>query len=119
LYELLTKAKYPARNPLQNVNDLKAQIAACEKGAQEMRKMVAHFSLKVVHAYMKHVQDNADESVRRVIGRLHDSSFTYEMPTRAMWSRSRSQSTRRNVKPPSISPVPRRSRAPISTRPSR
>jgi 5-oxoprolinase (ATP-hydrolysing) len=78
LYELLTKAKYPARNPLQNVNDLKAQIAACEKGAQEMRKMVAHFSLKVVHAYMKHVQDNADESVRRVIGRLHDSSFTYE-----------------------------------------
>jgi 5-oxoprolinase (ATP-hydrolysing) len=78
LYELLTKAKYPARNPLQNVNDLKAQIAACEKGAQEMRKMVAHFSLKVVHAYMKHVQDNADESVRRVIGSLHDSSFTYE-----------------------------------------
>src|ERR1700689_342835 len=78
LYELLTKAKYPARNPLQNVNDLKAQIAACEKGAQEMRKMVAHFSLKVVHAYMKHVQDNADESVRRVIGRLHDSSFSYE-----------------------------------------
>ena len=78
LYELLTKAKYPARNPLQNVNDLKAQIAACEKGAQEMRKMVAQFSLKVVHAYMKHVQDNADESVRRVIGRLHDSSFTYE-----------------------------------------
>jgi 5-oxoprolinase (ATP-hydrolysing) len=78
LYELLTKAKYPARNPLQNVNDLKAQIAACEKGAQEMRKMVAQFSLKVVHAYMTHVQDNADESVRRVIGRLHDSSFTYE-----------------------------------------
>src|SRR5579872_5328388 len=78
LYELLTKARYPARNPLQNVNDLKAQIAACEKGAQEMRKMVAQFSLKVVHAYMKHVQDNADESVRRVIDRLHDSSFSYE-----------------------------------------
>jgi 5-oxoprolinase (ATP-hydrolysing) len=78
LYELLTKAQYPARNPLQNVNDLKAQIAACEKGAQEMRKMVAQFSLKVVHAYMKHVQDNADESVRRVIERLHDSSFSYE-----------------------------------------
>jgi 5-oxoprolinase (ATP-hydrolysing) len=78
LYDLLTKAKYPARNPLQNVNDLKAQIAACEKGAQEMRKMVAEFGLKVVHAYMKHVQDNADESVRRVIDRLHDSAFTYE-----------------------------------------
>jgi 5-oxoprolinase (ATP-hydrolysing) len=78
LYDLLTKAKYPARNPLQNVNDLKAQIAACEKGAQEMRKMVAEFSLNVVHAYMKHVQDNADESVRRVIERLHDSAFSYE-----------------------------------------
>jgi 5-oxoprolinase (ATP-hydrolysing) len=78
LYDLLTKARYPARNPLQNVNDLKAQIAACEKGAREMRKMVAEFGLNVVHAYMKHVQDNADESVRRVIGRLHDSAFSYE-----------------------------------------
>jgi 5-oxoprolinase (ATP-hydrolysing) len=78
LYDLLTKAKYPARNPLQNVNDLKAQIAACEKGAQEMRKMVAEFGLNVVHAYMKHVQDNADESVRRVIESLHDSAFSYE-----------------------------------------
>jgi 5-oxoprolinase (ATP-hydrolysing) len=78
LYDLLTKAQYPARNPLQNVNDLKAQIAACEKGAREMRKMVAEFGLKVVHAYMKHVQDNADESVRRVIDRLHDSAFSYE-----------------------------------------
>jgi 5-oxoprolinase (ATP-hydrolysing) len=78
LYDLLTKAKYPARNPLQNVNDLKAQIAACEKGAQEMRKMVGHFGLNVVRAYMKHVQDNADESVRRVIESLHNSSFSYE-----------------------------------------
>jgi 5-oxoprolinase (ATP-hydrolysing) len=78
LYDLLTKAQYPARNPLQNVNDLKAQIAACEKGAREMRKMVADFDLNVVHAYMKHVQDNADESVRRVIDRLHDSAFSYE-----------------------------------------
>ncbi|HTV27888.1 MAG TPA: hydantoinase B/oxoprolinase family protein [Xanthobacteraceae bacterium] len=78
LYDLLTKAKYPARNPPQNVNDLKAQIAACEKGAREMRKMVAEFGLNVVHAYMKHVQDNADESVRRVIDRLHDSAFSYE-----------------------------------------
>ena len=78
LYDLLTKAKYPARNPLQNVNDLKAQIAANEKGAQEMRKMVGQFGLHVVRAYMKHVQDNADESVRRVIESLHDSSFSYE-----------------------------------------
>ncbi|HXF89393.1 MAG TPA: hydantoinase B/oxoprolinase family protein, partial [Xanthobacteraceae bacterium] len=79
LYALLTGAKYPARNPLQNVNDLKAQVAANEKGVQELRKMVAQFTLPVVQAYMKHVQDNAAESVRRVIDRLHDSEFAYEM----------------------------------------
>jgi 5-oxoprolinase (ATP-hydrolysing) len=78
LHDLLTNAKYPARNPVQNINDLKAQIAANEKGAHEMRKMVAEFGLNVVHAYMRHVQDNAAESVRRVIGRLHDSAFRYE-----------------------------------------
>ena len=79
LYALLSDAPYPARNPLQNVNDLKAQIAANAKGAQELRKMVAHFSLPVVQAYMGHVQDNAAESVRRVIDRLHDCAFEYEM----------------------------------------
>src|SRR5512132_1112793 len=79
LYDLLTGAKYPARNPLQNVNDMKAQVAANEKGLAELRKMVAHFTLPVVKAYMRHVQDNAAESVRRVIDRLHDSSFEYEM----------------------------------------
>ncbi len=78
LYALLTGAKYPARNPLQNVNDLKAQIAANEKGVHELRKMVAHFTLPVVRAYMRHVQDNAAESVRRVIDRLHDSRFAIE-----------------------------------------
>ncbi|HKA80750.1 MAG TPA: hydantoinase B/oxoprolinase family protein [Xanthobacteraceae bacterium] len=79
LYDLLNGAKFPARNALQNVNDMKAQIAANEKGVQELRKMVAHFTLPVVKAYMQHVQDNAAESVRRVIDRLHDSSFAYEM----------------------------------------
>jgi len=79
LNDLLTKSEFPARNPVQNVNDLKAQIAANEKGVQELRKMVAQFGLPVVHAYMKHVQDNADESVRRVIGALHDCEFAYEM----------------------------------------
>ncbi|MGE3148885.1 MAG: hydantoinase B/oxoprolinase family protein, partial [Pseudorhodoplanes sp.] len=79
LMDALTKVKYPARNPVQNVNDLKAQIAANEKGVQELRKMVAHFSQRVVNAYMRHVQDNAAESVRRVIDRLHDSAFAYEM----------------------------------------
>jgi 5-oxoprolinase (ATP-hydrolysing) len=75
----LTGAKYPARNPLQNINDIKAQIAANEKGVHELRKMVAQFSLPVVKAYMQHVQDNAAESVRRVLDRLHDSEFSYEM----------------------------------------
>ena len=78
LRALLVGGKYPARNPLQNINDLKAQIAANEKGVQELGKMVRHFTLPVVHAYMRHVQDNAAESVRRVIDRLHDSAFAVE-----------------------------------------
>jgi 5-oxoprolinase (ATP-hydrolysing) len=78
LYGLLTGAKYPARNPLQNVNDIKAQIAANEMGVRELRKMVRYFTLPVVRAYMRHVQDNAAESVRRVIDRLHDSAFAVE-----------------------------------------
>ncbi len=78
LYALLTGGRYPARNPLQNVNDIKAQIAANEMGVRELRKMVHHFTLPVVRAYMRHVQDNAAESVRRVIDRLHDSAFAVE-----------------------------------------
>jgi 5-oxoprolinase (ATP-hydrolysing) len=77
-YRLLQGAKYPARNPLQNVNDIKAQIAANEMGVRELRKMVRYFTLPVARAYMRHVQDNAAESVRRVIDRLHDSSFSIE-----------------------------------------
>src|SRR3984885_12331179 len=77
-YALLEGAKYPARNPLQNVNDIKAQIAANEMGVRELRKMVRYFTLPVVRAYMGHVQDNAAESVRRVIDRLHDSTFAIE-----------------------------------------
>jgi 5-oxoprolinase (ATP-hydrolysing) len=76
LYQLLTSGDYPCRNPAQNLADLKAQIAANEKGVQELRKMVAEFSLPVVDAYMQHVQDNAEESVRRVIDALHDSEFS-------------------------------------------
>jgi 5-oxoprolinase (ATP-hydrolysing) len=79
LMDALTRARYPARNPVQNLNDIKAQIAANEKGVAELRKMVVHFTMPVVKAYMQHVQDNAAESVRRVIDRLHDSSFSYEM----------------------------------------
>jgi 5-oxoprolinase (ATP-hydrolysing) len=79
LVALLTGAKYPARNPTQNVNDLKAQIAANEKGVRELKKIIADYGLDVVAAYMGHVQDNAAESVRRVLDRLHDSEFSYEM----------------------------------------
>ncbi|WP_157015896.1 hydantoinase B/oxoprolinase family protein [Mesorhizobium xinjiangense] len=80
LEELLTDHPYPARNPHQNIADLKAQIAANEKGVAELRKMVVHFGLDVVNAYMGHVQDNAAESVRRVLERLPDVS-EYEYPT--------------------------------------
>jgi 5-oxoprolinase (ATP-hydrolysing) len=76
LYALLASGPWPARNPLQNINDLKAQIAANEKGARELRRMVEMFSLATVEAYMGHVQDNADESVRRVIDRLADGEAT-------------------------------------------
>ena len=78
LCELLATGPYPARNPLQNVNDLKAQIAANEKGVRELKRMVEAFSLATVQAYMGHVQDNAAESVRRVIDRLKDSEFSTE-----------------------------------------
>jgi 5-oxoprolinase (ATP-hydrolysing) len=72
---LLASGKYPARNPDQNIADLRAQIAACEKGAQELRTLVAQYGLGTVNAYMRHVQDNAEESVRRVIGGLSDAQF--------------------------------------------
>jgi len=80
LHALLTDHPYPARNAAQNIADLKAQIAANEKGVAELRKMVAHFGLDVVEAYMGHVQDNAAESVRRVLERLPDAS-EYAYPT--------------------------------------
>ena len=79
LHELLTSGPYPCRNPAQNIADLKAQVAANEKGVQELLKMVDEFTLPVVNAYMQHVQDNAEESVRRVIDALHDSEFSYVM----------------------------------------
>jgi 5-oxoprolinase (ATP-hydrolysing) len=75
---LLSSGQYPVRNVQQNLADLQAQIAANEKGVQALREMVSHFGLEVVRAYMRHVQDNAEESVRRVIGVLKDGSF--ELP---------------------------------------
>ena len=81
---LLGAARYPARNPDQNIADLRAQVAANEKGVQELKRMVAHFGLDVVKAYMGHVQDNAEECVRRVIGVLKDGEFGYEMDNGAV-----------------------------------
>ncbi|MEH6434144.1 hydantoinase B/oxoprolinase family protein [Massilia sp. DD77] len=76
---LLQGARYPARNPDQNMADLRAQVAANQKGVEELRKMVAHFGLDVVRAYMGHVQDNAEEAVRRVISALTDGHFVNEL----------------------------------------
>ena len=76
MLDLLASGPYPSRNPTQNMADLRAQLAANEKGVQELHHMVAEFGLDVVQAYMRHVQDNAEESVRRVITRLKNGSFT-------------------------------------------
>jgi 5-oxoprolinase (ATP-hydrolysing) len=77
--DLLLSGAYPSRNPDQNIADIKAQIASNEKGVAELRRMVAHFGLGVVQAYMGHVQDNAEESVRRVIDVLKSGSYAYSM----------------------------------------
>ncbi|WP_165488367.1 hydantoinase B/oxoprolinase family protein [Actinomadura formosensis] len=82
--ELLRSAVHPSRDPLDNLADLRAQIAANEKGVRELRDMVRHFGLDVVHAYMRHVQNNAEEAVRRVITALRDGSCTYELDSGAV-----------------------------------
>jgi 5-oxoprolinase (ATP-hydrolysing) len=79
LRALLSGGKYPARNVEQNLADLRAQVAACQNGAAELAAMVEHFGLQVVQAYMQHVQDNAEEAVRRVIDALTDGDFEYAM----------------------------------------
>jgi len=79
IVRVLSAGRYPSRNVANNLGDLYAQVAACEKGAQELRRMVDHFGLDVVRAYMGHVQDNAEESVRRVIDVLKDGEFVYPM----------------------------------------
>ncbi|MFJ2833496.1 hydantoinase B/oxoprolinase family protein [Streptomyces sp. NPDC087263] len=81
---LLTRAPYPSRNPETNLADLRAQIAANQKGVDEVARMIDNFGLDVVQAYMKHVQDNAEEAVRRVIGTLEDGEFSYETDSGAV-----------------------------------
>ena len=81
---LLTGARYPARSPDVNVADIKAQVAANERGVQELGRVVAQFGWDTVRAYMRHVMDNAEESVRRVIERIGGGSFDYRMDDGAM-----------------------------------
>ncbi|WP_406328411.1 hydantoinase B/oxoprolinase family protein [Streptomyces sp. NBC_00203] len=81
---LLTAAPYPSRNPKTNLADLRAQIAANQKGVDEVARMIEDFGLDVVQAYMKHVQDNAEEAVRRVIDSLEDGEFAYETDSGAV-----------------------------------
>jgi 5-oxoprolinase (ATP-hydrolysing) len=74
---LFASGRWPSRNPDQNLADLKAQVAACQRGAEELRRLNAEFGRDVVEAYMRHVQDNAEESVRRVLDVLQDGAFAY------------------------------------------
>jgi 5-oxoprolinase (ATP-hydrolysing) len=75
----LARGPYPARNPDQNVADLKAQLAANAKGVVELRAMAERFGLDVVHAYMRHAQDNAQECVERALQRLRSGTWTLEL----------------------------------------
>jgi 5-oxoprolinase (ATP-hydrolysing) len=77
--QVLSSGAYPVRNLAQNIADLQAQIAANERGVQELQRMVKQYSLETVQAYMGHVQDNAEASVRRVIEALKDGSFTAKL----------------------------------------
>lgn len=81
---ILGSGKWPARNPDQNIADMHAQIAANEKGVQELLRMCEHFGLDVVRAYMGHVQDNAEEAVRRVISVLKDGEYSYPLDNGAV-----------------------------------
>ncbi|MFE2979519.1 hydantoinase B/oxoprolinase family protein [Streptomyces sp. NPDC059258] len=81
---LLASAPHPSRSPDTNLADLRAQIAANEKGIAELRRMTDQFGADVVDAYMGHVQDNAEESVRRIVTGLHDGHCRYETDSGAV-----------------------------------
>jgi 5-oxoprolinase (ATP-hydrolysing) len=84
LRQLLGSGRWPARNIPQNLADLRAQVAACQKGITELEAMTRQYGLEVVQAYMQHVQDNAEAAVRQVIGVLKDGEFSYEMDSGAL-----------------------------------
>ncbi|WP_171145066.1 hydantoinase B/oxoprolinase family protein [Streptomyces sp. S3(2020)] len=81
---LLTEARHPSRNPKTNLADLRAQIAANQKGVDEVARMIENFGLDVVQAYMRHVQDNAEDAVRRVVDTLDDGEYSYETDSGAV-----------------------------------
>jgi 5-oxoprolinase (ATP-hydrolysing) len=83
---LLASGDWPARNPDRNVADLKAQIAACQRGANELRRVAGEYGRAAIDAYMAHVMAYAEEAVRRLIGRLSDGAFAYEMDNGAVVS---------------------------------
>lgn len=83
-HRLLTEARYPSRNPATNLADLRAQIAANHKGVEEVGRMIDTYGLDVVQAYMRHVQDNAEEAVRRVVDALDDGAYAYETDSGAV-----------------------------------
>ena len=112
---LLAGAKYPARSPDVNVADIKAQVAANEKGVQELQRVVAQFGWPTVSAYMRHVMDNAEESVRRVIDRIGSGSFDYRMDNGNRCA-SRSMSIAHTAPLWSISPAPANRTRATSTR---
>ncbi len=112
----LAGARYPARNPDQNIADLRAQIAANQKGVEELRRWSRTSASTSSTAYMGHVQDNAEESVRRVVTALKDGAFDAAARQRRGDPRSRSASTARRARRRSTSPARRRSRRTTSTR---
>jgi len=79
LLAVLTDARYPARNPQQNLDDLQAQLASCEKGAQELARLCLHYGTDTVHAYMEFVQDNAEETLRARLADVQSGAFSYRM----------------------------------------
>ncbi|MGV9288301.1 hydantoinase B/oxoprolinase family protein [Streptomyces sp. NPDC003719] len=82
--DLLTGAPYPSRSPATNLADLRAQVAANAKGVDEVGRMIRHFGLDVVQAYMRHVQDNAEEAVRQALGTLTGGAYRYETDSGAV-----------------------------------
>ncbi|MGH8194792.1 MAG: hydantoinase B/oxoprolinase family protein, partial [Woeseiaceae bacterium] len=76
---LLTSAKYPARNPAQNMADLKAQMAANRQGIRQLRKAVDRYGMTTVQNYLAFVRENAATSVRRLLDTLSDGQFEYEL----------------------------------------